>query len=236
MGKRNPGCNGDVAAGAGYVAAQKTGGPGRPHALRWRLRRFFAMKWGGARADVFHAGKLRPFSRRGGARGMLSAYPRGGVVPLFLRTRGTARRQAQPVLSVRASVVGRRGAFRRAVRRFLRRRAALCPWTAPIGERSTVSELLARTRSGPGRSPGAARVQVCENCPRAPARTPVMGKLAGPRLCSASFRFAHAVPRPGHGSQCRPFAPHPEEPAQRASQRMGRPHGSRRNVSRCSSP
>ena len=38
--------------------------------------------------------------------------------------------------------------------------------------RPAVSELLAGGRSAPGRSPGAARVQVCETCPRAPARSP----------------------------------------------------------------
>ena len=103
----------------------------------------------------------------------------GGVDPRKM-TRGTARRQAQPVLSVRASVFGRRGAFRRAVQRLSRRRAALCPWFVPPRlrpgfrgafrvnrsirasggpARPTVSELLAGTRSGPGRSPGAARVR-----------------------------------------------------------------------------
>ena len=90
-----------------------------------------------------------------------------------------------------------RHAWRLSARRptFLRRRAALCPRTAAsclrlggtrregpwppylgqAGERPAVSELLAGGRSAPGRSPGAARVQVCETCPRAPTRSPRAG-------------------------------------------------------------
>ena len=82
------------------------------------------------------------------------------------------------------------GAFRRAITAFFfRRRAALCPRAASFrlqlrsrdafwvnrsfgasGKpwRSAVSQLLAGTRSGPGRSPGAARVRGYEPRPRAP--------------------------------------------------------------------
>ncbi len=143
-------------------------------------------------AVVFiHSGKLRPSRGAQCARGMLPVCPRGGVISRADRGPGGvdprqrdegdgAPSGAACPFSARLSLSERRGAFRRAVQRLSRRRAALCPWFVPPRlrpgfrgafrvnrsirvsggpSRPTVSELLAGTRSGPGRSPGAARVR-----------------------------------------------------------------------------
>jgi hypothetical protein len=80
---------------------------------------------------------------------------------------GTERRTAHsPSVFLPRLLAKTRHAFRRSIAAFsLRRRAALSAG-APFALR--VSQLLAGTLSGPGRSPDAARVPVCETGPRAP--------------------------------------------------------------------
>jgi hypothetical protein len=78
------------------------------------------------------------------------------------------RRTTQP--SFKCAILSDRRVFRRTITAFSsRRRAALC-LHAPEAAHG-VSRLPAGTLSGPGRSPGAARVRGCEPRPRAPYRS-----------------------------------------------------------------
>jgi hypothetical protein len=103
------------------------------------------------------------------------------VFPFFRRkARGTARRLAQPILSAHlVSKVWRLSARHRGV---FQRRAALCPRTARSMSNPPSASSWQGPLSAPGRNPGAARVQVCEICRRAPRHRcrvyPISGRLS----------------------------------------------------------
>src|SRR5581483_10956149 len=162
-------------------------------------------------------GQARRLPASSGAFLLPSAQGAGGKRPPQ-DARGTARRSAQPSLRTRA-VSGtwrlsarHRGVFLTAPGRALpavrlvlpsARRAfrSIGPRHAPgLGQtlkRPAVSQLLAGTRSGPGRSPGAARVRGYEPRPRAPqppriserpAETPLAG-VAGRNIRIGIWSF-----------------------------------------------
>jgi hypothetical protein len=83
------------------------------------------------------------------------------------------------------SVAGRAGAFRRAMSDVCSTPGRAFDWTSrsnrPKADSANpnVSQLLAGTRSGPGRSPGAARVHPCEGRARPPQHSsPLPERLA----------------------------------------------------------